>query len=134
MFEKRESSLWALVRDNLKKDFLLTRIESIATPGVPDVLLVSKKSGNQAWVELKIIRGRKPKFGTEQVGWILRHSNLGVGVYILARKDDTIFLWPGTKVMEIIDKGTDVECEKWSRPFDWPAISKLLEGSGSVEE
>jgi hypothetical protein len=123
VFEKRESSLWKLVRENLKKDFLLTRIESVATAGVPDVYVVNKKTGVDAWVELKIIRGKKPSFGSEQVAWILRHANVGKNIYILARKDNTIYLWSGKKVLEVASKGLEIEAKKWSRPFNWVEIS-----------
>ena len=126
MFEKRESSLWQLVRNNFKKDFLLTRIESVATAGVPDVYMTHKKSGLDAWVELKIIRGKKPKFGAEQVAWILRHSNVGKKIFILARKDNTIYLWSGKKVLEVAEKGVDIDCPRWSRPFNWPEISSCI--------
>ena len=126
MFAKRESALWSLLRDNLKKEFLLTRIESVATAGVPDVYVVDKATGTATWVELKIVRGRKLNIGPEQVAWILRHTNCGLNVKIVARKDNTIFLWPGSLVVELVDKGIDVEGKKWSRPFDWTAISRTI--------
>jgi hypothetical protein len=120
---QNEAGFWQLIRKNLKKSFLFTRIENIASPGVPDVFWTSFKDGQSGWIELKIIRGRKMRFGQEQVAWIKRHADLGLNVKILARKDDTIFLWEGSDISEVATQGIETEEKKiWNRPFPWAEI------------
>ena len=101
-----------------------TRIENTASPGVPDVFWTHRKvRGLTGWIELKIIRGNKTRFGQEQVAWIKSHANLGVNVCILARKDDTILLWDGSQVAEVASDGIQVEpVGAWDRPFKWDEI------------
>jgi hypothetical protein len=116
-----------LVRRNLKKHMLLTRIENVAGPGVPDVYWTSLNGDNSGWIELKIIRGRKTRFGQEQVAWIKRHADLGVNVCILARKDDTILLWYGSKVAQVALHGLDIEAAgTWDRPYPWKEIVERI--------
>ena len=123
MAVQNEAGFWQLIRKNLKKSFLFTRIENIASPGVPDVFWTALKNGESGWVELKIIRGRKMRFGQEQVAWIKRHSDLGLNVKVLARKEETIFLWEGSDISEVAAQGIEAKEKRiWHRPFAWPEI------------
>ena len=131
MVRQNEAGLWRLVRENLRKHMLLTRIESVASPGVPDVFWAAHDGGKCGWIELKVVRGRKMSFGQEQVAWIKRHSDLGLNVHVLARKDDTLFLWKGTDIAEVVTNGIETEAkEKWHRPFTWKSVVRnIMESS-----
>lgn len=127
MSVQNEAGFWQLIKRNLKKNFLFTRIENIASPGVPDVFWAHLTNKTCGWIELKIVRGKKMRFGQEQVAWIKKHSDLGLNVKILARKDDTIFLWKGTAISEVASKGIEAEEKQiWNRPFPWAEINGRL--------
>ena len=78
----------------------LTRLESWATPGVPDVLCCSE-SGSFSFMELKVMHGKSKKvaLSPHQVAWqtanghgntfiVARSSDLDIGVYMGSRSVD----------------------------------------------
>ena len=54
----------------------MTRLESWATPGVPDVLCCSE-DGSFSFMELKVLHGKSKKvaLSPHQVSWQCRHSH-----------------------------------------------------------
>lgn len=95
----RESDLWKYVRDGLRGKCHLTRIESSAGNGVPDVSI--GVPGGNIWVELKYIP-EWPKRPTtkvklplrpEQKHWIKTRGELSGGVWVICRVQNDIFLF-----------------------------------------
>lgn len=120
-----ESDFWRLLKTNLKREFLMTRVESVSSPGVPDVYWTSlRDEGVSGWIELKIVRGNVVKLRPEQVLWILRHSQLNVNAKIMARKNDTIYLWEGKDVSIVAEQGlrSDASVLTFEKPWNWNDI------------
>ena len=124
-----ESDFWRLLRTNLKREFLLTRVESVSSPGVPDVHWASlREEGMCGWIELKVIRGNVVKLRPEQVLWILRHAQLNVNAKIMARKNDTIYLWNGRDVSIVAEQGlrSDAPVLTFEKPWNWDDIIQRI--------
>lgn len=136
-----EYKFWKRLRDHLRAELLLTRIESVVSVGVPDVFYAARKGGGSGWLELKIIHGKQLRFGKEQVAWIKQHSKAGTDVHILAwrnaGKDHTrkaIYHWDGSQVEALKKTGTETPARNvWLTPFDWPAITRAIIGEGHAE-
>ena len=120
---------------------MLTWVESVSSPGVPDVHWASlREEGMCGWIELKIVRGNVVKLRPEQVLWILRHSQLNINAKIMARKNDTIYLWDGKDVSIVAEQGlrSDAPVLTFEKPWNWDDIIQRIklgfnrEGEGSV--
>lgn len=154
----QEKAVWQMMRDWAKKHLYnntaykihLQRIESeITSQGISD--LNGLINGVEAWVELKVVTGKKVDLSPKQVNWINARIKAGGNCWILARKpnkeQDQLFLWHGSKVQEVYKNGLlvvpDVRVVRYSqnRPFMWQHIfSKIFNcplavvGSNGVEE
>lgn len=132
--------IWPLLKQNISAAW--TRIENTAVPGAPDV---HGQNGTSVWIENKIFTGRKLHFRPSQPAWIMRHVAHGGRVFIIARKNDTLLLWRGSDLPELLRRGTasvdgiaspvappglSVDLAVWasSKPFDWPGLQKVLFG------
>ena len=82
---RTETNFWRLLRDNLRKDFYFDRVETVTGVGVPDVFWTAKDGTASGWMELKVVRGRKIRFGKEQIHWIETRAAAGVRCLIAAR-------------------------------------------------
>jgi hypothetical protein len=94
----RESDLWKYVKQGMMGKWHVTRIESSAGNGVPDVSFGLKDK--QGWVELKYIP-EWPKRSTtkvklplrpEQKHWINARGSLSGHVWVLCRIQDDFYL------------------------------------------
>jgi len=77
---KPESIFWKEVKSKLK-DFSLTRLESWASAGVPDVLAYNK-NGTFFTIELKVTTGNKLRFSPHQISFHMRHTD---NTFVLAK-------------------------------------------------
>lgn len=123
---KKEQLLWDAMKRNRPKRLWLSRIENVATDGMPDVFCVFR--GQQLWVELK--SPRRPKRPTtrflgdeglrrSQINWHLRAAANGVRSYVLIRDDHKdIFLVPCRHAAEINDAPLD-KIRDWSVAATW---------------
>ena len=103
----RESDLWKYVRAGLQTRCHLTRIESSAGNGVPDVSV--GLPGKNAWIELKYIPEWPKRPGTkvklplrpEQKHWIKNRGHLSGDVWVICRIANTTFLlaWSVTEFL-----------------------------------
>tara|TARA_Y100001963_G_scaffold101588_1_gene139758 strand:- start:5448 stop:5870 length:423 start_codon:yes stop_codon:yes gene_type:complete len=133
-----EYKFWKLLRDKLRKDMLLSRIESVVSVGVPDVYYATRDSAVSGWIELKVVHGKQVRFGKEQVAWIKQHHAAGVTVHILAVKAGpqsgpnakTIYHWLGSSIDGVKTRGIEEPAEnEWRSPFDWQDVrGKLSQG------
>ena len=104
---KNESKLW----QNLKKstpNITLTRVESWASCGFPDLVRYTENTGFFT-VELKIVKGNKITFSPHQIAFHVKHPT---HTWILAATLDTrtnklyeYYLEPGSAVRELATDG-----------------------------
>tara|TARA_Y100001951_G_scaffold97898_1_gene98063 strand:- start:47 stop:484 length:438 start_codon:yes stop_codon:yes gene_type:complete len=93
--------------------FIVTRIESYATPGFPDCLIYHNDLGFFT-LELKVVRRNKKGIGkvlisTFQVAWHLLHIIHGAPVYILVYDpgNRTVNLFEGDKLPKLRENSFD---------------------------
>lgn len=87
-----------------------TRIESWVTPGVPDTHWGCVEGS--FWAELKVLK-KSGKFQeplkTEQMIWLLQHTNAGGQAWVLARRetDKLFFAWWGGDARRLFNHQDD---------------------------
>jgi hypothetical protein len=123
----KESAFWQLVKRNLPEpDEVWERIENTAASGIPDVLIVSSSLPTY-FIELKMARGNKVPLRPSQVAWITRASRLHAPIFILVRKEDTIKLFAGKSVIDLVQEGWNTpSLFRTSKPFDWDKLKRLI--------
>lgn len=85
----KESALWAHLRNSHVFDWA-ERVESVVTPGLPDVHALIED--HEVWVELKVTPVRlRP---AQQI-WHKRWAQMGRQSVILARGNSSFMLWEG---------------------------------------
>lgn len=107
-----------------------TRLETWATPGVPDVVLCDEKGGFH-FVEMKATAGKAVELSGHQVAWLTNHSHASVWVLVLKVKTrntpQRVLLYHGWVAMDLKLEGMAVkplyECE--GNP-DWEEILGLI--------
>ena len=108
-----ESSLWKYIRNGLVGKCHITRIESSAGNGVPDVTL--GLPGKTIWIELKYTK-EWPKRDTtkvklplrpEQKHWIKQRGMISGNVWVMWRIEDEFFLMPWSKCTELTEVGAE---------------------------
>tara|TARA_A100000171_G_scaffold32996_1_gene31363 strand:- start:437 stop:877 length:441 start_codon:yes stop_codon:yes gene_type:complete len=92
-----------------------TRIESWASPGVPDLFGVFKKktskTGFQFWIELKCNKLQKVIISPKQIAWHYAHTKHGGISFVLVKisaeggRDGRIAVFPGKLVRELSVQG-----------------------------
>jgi len=131
--QKREAGFWNQMRTALKKSsrkIASTRLETWATPGIPDVLLCDE-NGKFHFVELKATSGNAVDLRPHQVAWLSTHKN--ASVWVLVKKLQTknapeqIFLFHGRDAMDLKLEGLKVEpVIHQKEKFDWEDIFRLI--------
>lgn len=108
-----ESSLWKYIRNGLVGKCHITRIESSAGNGVPDVTL--GLPGKTIWIELKYTK-EWPKRDTtkvklplrpEQKHWIKQRGMISGNVWVMWRIHDEFYLIPWSKCTELTEVGAE---------------------------
>ena len=127
MSSKPESQLWYKLRDGTKDlGVFWTRLESWASPGVPDLHGIVQ--GHPFWLELKVHRLKSLKSITlrpHQIAWQTRYFMSGGSIYNLVHhpSSSTLNIFSGERAIEITGNG-----ESWtpdwscSTPYDWTGI------------
>ena len=107
-----------------------TRLETWATPGIPDVLLCDE-NGKFHFVELKATSGNAVDLRPHQVAWLSNHKN--ASVWVLVKKLQTknapeqIFLFHGRDAVDLKLEGLKVEpIIHQKEKFDWEDIFRLI--------
>ena len=127
--KKSESQFWTTLKEATSKQlpqYKLTRLESWATLGVPD-LLVCDDEGVFHLIELKSITGKAAKLSPHQISFFSRHSNASVWVLIYRSGGaiaPQVYLFHGSKVLELAKKGLRAEpCGVWDeKGMDWGEV------------
>lgn len=95
-----ESQLWRDIRDALPRHIDTTRIENLASAGIPDVTACRK--GVDVWMELKIIKGKRIEVRYSQLNWIRRRTKAGAqNIFVVARgvNGGPIKIWTGITIL-----------------------------------
>ena len=109
MTVKPETNFWKNVKTLLEsgpEKYLISRIESYATPGFPDCVVFHKKTGFFT-LELKLIRrNNRILISTLQTAWNKWYAGSGAPVFILVGGLDgrRVKLFSGSKAQELREK------------------------------
>ncbi len=122
------------VQENLPKSHI-TRIESRAGLGIPDMLIALEPEGVFVMLELKVVqKGKKVNLSPHQISFLIKHSTLGAPVFLLVQHkllggtSNYLSLYKGGSAIEVFERGIDA-------PFllrypavtvDWKEIRKML--------
>jgi hypothetical protein len=128
--KNREAGLWRLISDGLKKSgrkIETTRLESWATPGVPDVLLCSER-GAFSFIELKVVKRRASKvdLSPHQCAWLTRHAH--GAVFVVVREPSlAISIFGAASVVDLrMDKFSTISpLAVLQEPYNWEAFFQL---------
>ena len=112
MTVKPETRLWKSLKKCLKdgKGYLVSRLESYATPGFPDCLIFHNVTGFFT-IELKIVQpNNKVKFSVFQKAWNTIYYIHGAPVYILVGglAKGHVKLFPGESIKDLGQKTIDL--------------------------
>ena len=121
MTAKPETNFWKNLKTCLEDgNFLVSRIESYATPGFPDCVAFHKDTGFIT-LELKVLK--RSKKGIESVlisplqnAWHVRFAREGAPVYILVYDPDarTVNVFHGTQTPKLRQKDSSKVQALWS--------------------
>ena len=136
MTVKPETNFWKNVKKLLasgEEHYLVSRIESYATPGFPDCVVFHRDTGFFT-LELKIVRRNKKGIGKVlvsplQLAWNTVHVVAGAPVYtlILDHRHRTVKLFKSSKLQELRDKDYDsVPGALYEGPLAGMQLHKLL--------
>ena len=140
---KEKTHIYPLLKRNVPAHW--TRIENRVGVGEPDVF--GQHNGLAAWVELKLFKGNKFSFRPSQPAWIMMNISHGGRVFVLARKKDTMLLFNGKHIPELIRRGTAIvdgvkdhpeaptnlsmdlaDLVLLNKPWDWATMKEVLFG------
>ena len=123
MTAKPETNFWKSLKTCLEDGkYLVSRIESYATPGFPDCVAFHKDIGFVT-LELKVLKRNKK--GTETVlisplqnAWHMKFGMQGAPVYILVYDPDarTVNVFHGSQTPKLRQKDTSKVQALWSGP------------------
>ena len=120
-----KSGVWEPLRDGTPQ-VMWMRLENLVGTGMPDVN--GCLNGVEVWLELKhVASGFKIKFQPTQPAWILKRTLYGGRVFVLVRKLDTLYLYHGSQVRELVDQGLRVQpVLRMAKPFDWDLLLDVV--------
>ena len=131
----RERQLWKNLRDGTKKErpgISLTRLETWATPGVPDVMACDE-AGRFHLVELKHTGTAIVELRPHQVAFLTAHRRASVWLLVRRlhthenRETSELFLYRGGQALDVRMNGLHVEpALYWTYPFDWAELWGLI--------
>ena len=106
----------------------MTRIESWATLGVPDVMFCAE-NGAFSFAELKVQHGnaKKVALSAHQVAWQIRHGHSNSFV-VLRCSDLVIRAFAGRDSVDLVMVGIDAvePAASFPEPYDWEAFYSLI--------
>ena len=109
----------------------MTRLESWALPGVPDILACDAK-GRFHLIELKYTKDNSVKLSPHQVGFFRRHEHASVWLFV--RHDprgepSRLLLYPPESIVPISMDGISgaKSVAEFEDPLDWDGITDIVE-------
>lgn len=136
----KESYFWQQVKGGLEdSETHLCRIENTAGVGISDINACHK--GVEAWLELKIFHGARLHFRNSQRNWIHRRWTVGGRVFVIARRDDQLFIYDGVKCVlapsrpesneksfSVLESDLPTPIYTCNKPFKWDIARKYIFG------
>jgi len=115
---KPETKFWHEVKKNIT-EISFTRLESWASAGVPD-LLCYNKNNKFFTVELKVSKGKFPRFSPHQISFHMKHPH---NTFILQKTLGplSIKLYEGSKILDLVNH---VPCTPVAD--SWPMVQEYL--------
>jgi len=131
--KKLESVLYRELKQAAKKQkrkLVLTRLETWATAGVPDLLICDDR-GLLHMVELKFSSGNVVRLSPHQVSWLTQHKHSSSWVLVKkqSKKDSKpyIFLYKADSAISLSQNGLKTKPFYTSQyPLDWNVIFNLI--------
>lgn len=132
--QKREADFYRQMKDGITKlprKVILTRIETWASAGVPD-LMICDEEGHFHFIELKNTSTNAVELRPHQVAWACRHGH--ASSWILVRKqtsakaDQELYLFNGHHAVELRMEGlqaVEPVCHQVKK-FDWSEVLDLI--------
>ena len=124
---KTESKFWKSIKENMPGIFF-TRLESWATPGVPDVY--GCKDGIMFFLELKTSTNvKKMKLSPFQKSWHFSHAKQGGRSFILHQtlSPRLICVFPSSIAVSIAALSPDKASKVWAVPADQAAWTEMAD-------
>jgi len=124
---KPESKLWKSIKENMPGVFF-TRLESWASPGVPDVY--GCKDGIMFWLELKTsTKVNKAKLSPFQKSWHFSHARQGGRSFIMHQilEERLMCIFPSSIVVSIGTLSPDKASKSWVLPASPAAWKEMLD-------
>ena len=136
----KESYFWQQVKAGLDDvETHLCRIENTAGTGISDVNACCR--GQEVWIELKVFHGRRIYFRNSQKSWIVRRSEVGGRIFVLARNENMLCMYDAAAVVQAEsipgsdNKSFSVDIDKLPpvlfacvKPFKWAELRERLFG------
>tara|TARA_R110002020_G_scaffold414614_1_gene624098 strand:- start:916 stop:1260 length:345 start_codon:yes stop_codon:yes gene_type:complete len=113
----------------LHRNIETTRLESWATPGVPDVVCCNEK-GQFTFLELKVVKKNKCNLSPHQIAWLSRHAHSNSFIVAL-HSDLAISVFRGGDSVNLCVGGVDsVQAVGiFKEPYEWKAFWNLTCGA-----
>ena len=136
MARKPEAVFSDYIRQHLP-DVDISRVESVANLGFPDMVIADKLTGHISFLENKVVqRGLKVGIRPHQVSFLFRHWFYGCPAYILVKHSPIgkrvgiVHLYHGGQAMALLAEGLRVpSVVSWpSNAVDWPLLKSYLSG------
>ena len=136
----KESYFWQQVKAGLDDvETHLCRIENTAGTGISDVNACCR--GQEVWIEMKVFHGRRIYFRNSQKSWIVRRSEVGGRIFVLARNENMLCMYDAAAVVQAEsipgsdNKSFSVDIDKLppalfacAKPFKWAELRERLFG------
>lgn len=133
-----ESTVYQYLRNGLSGKVLLTRIESSAGNGVPDLIIHTK--GKHIFVEIKYIPSWPKREDTlikmplraEQKVWLKTRGELSGDCWVFARVGDDFFMVPWFVGLRLCDGWPKVQWLRlphWHKRIDFIELGEILNGT-----
>ena len=129
--KQREASFWQSLKKALRDNFpdwSATRLESRATLGVPDVLIMDSRG---AWhmVELKTTANMSVNITPHQVAFLTKHArgSVWIAVKLTSATGHEVFLYRGDRAVDVKLEGLRARPDKhFSNPVNYRAVLQAI--------
>ena len=123
----REASFWQAIKKALRENFpdwSATRLESRATLGVPDVLILDS-GGKWHMVELKTTASMRVDITPHQVAFLTKHArgSCWIAIKLTSATGHEVFLYRGERAVDVKLDGLRVTPDKH---FSYPVSYRQL--------
>ncbi len=128
---KSETNFWKQLQKNTPK-IHWTRIESVATPGIPDLngfSLGNDGRPSEFWVELKCIKMKKIRLSPYQISWLTKRCSMGGRAFILVKAlgQGGVYIYSGSAARDLHSIGLDLPALAiYPKPVDWDQVQEML--------